>query len=490
MSTTQRIWQWIKASPIAMTFLLSVTLSLVSISYRASMNPDGMVHIMAGRIFIEEGFRAALEFFDWPFFSILIGILGYALPISYETAGHLLNILMLAVACMLLVKITERYLPGSGWLACLVVLALPGLNEYRHEVMREDGAWMFLTLAIWLAIRSPQNINLLNAIGPTIALFMAFLFRAEMVAFYPAIIIWQWFELRNNRNTANTIKLFSLPALAVFLSLIAFFNFNPDENLERAREFFRILNLDNTLAAFDEKSKIIDDQILNPGWTRSDGPAILAWGLIGYILDSYIEVCYSLCIPLAIAIYYKIREGARFSPFGWLFMTYLGVLINFVFSKYFLTDRYTALLGILSIPLITYGVIKLYEKKKKFIPYLVTTLLALNVLDNIISTGDQDTHILQAGEWLKEHQIPESETYIDFARIAYHADWVRYNFKFDKPNQARRDRAYNDPKIRYITLWRHHSDNELKWLEGKNLQLVEEFTNSKGRKVLILKKPD
>src|SRR5690606_41528198 len=48
---------------VAMTFLLSIALTLASVSYRASMNPDGMVHIMAGRIFMEEGFTAALKFF-------------------------------------------------------------------------------------------------------------------------------------------------------------------------------------------------------------------------------------------------------------------------------------------------------------------------------------------------------------------------------------------------------------------------------------------
>src|SRR5690606_25181902 len=108
LSSIQRIWQWIKVSPVTVTFLLSITLSLASSSYRASMNPDGMVHIMAGRIFIEEGFTEALKFFDWPFFSILIGIVGYVLPISYEAAGRLLNILFLAGTCSLLVRVTQR----------------------------------------------------------------------------------------------------------------------------------------------------------------------------------------------------------------------------------------------------------------------------------------------------------------------------------------------------------------------------------------------
>lgn len=486
----QRTWQWIKASPVAMTFMLSIALSLASLSYRASMNPDGMVHIMTGRIFIEEGFLPALEFFDWPFFSILIGIVGYILPISYEAAGHLLNILMLSTTCVLLVKIIQRYVPNSIWIACLVVLALPGLNENRHEVMREDGAWMFLILAIWLAIREPKKVTLLNAIGPALSLFAAFLFRAEMIAFYPALILWQWYALQENRSLPNTAKLFALPALTFGIFLVSFLSFNLDENLARARFFIGMLDINTILIEFYEKSKIIDSQIVNPGWLKSEGPAILAWGMIGYAFNSYLEVCYALCIPLVIGTYWIIKNNKSLSPFGLLFIVYAAVLLTFVFRQYFLTDRYTAPLGILSLPLIAYGVSQLYLMRSKVAAYLVTALLIINVLDNIITTGDQDTHIVQAGHWLQENNIPESETYIDFARIAYHADWVRYNFKFDEPNQERRDLAYNDPKIRYMTLWRHNSDEELKWQEGKNLILVAEFVNSKGRKVLILKKPE
>lgn len=473
-----------------MTFLLSIALTLASVSYRASMNPDGMVHIMAGRIFIEEGFTAALKFFDWPFFSILIGIVGHVLPISYEAAGYLINILLLSGACALMVKITQRYVPNSAWLACLVVLALPALNENRHNVMREDGAWFFLILAIWLAIRAPRQITLLSALGPSAALFLSFLFRAEFAVFYPILILWQWYALKENRDLANSIKLFTLPTLTLIATTLAFLTFNLDENLARAKHFLSILDLESVSARFNEKSKIIGQYIMQADFGQDGNKSVLAWGLIGYAFNSFIEMCYSLTIPLAAGIYWKFKSNKSLAPFGWLFAIYVLVVIAFVFKKYFLSDRYTAPLAILCIPLITYGMHQIFTQKKRMLAYLVTALLLLNVLDNIITTGDQDTHIVQAGEWLKEHQIQESKTYIDFARIAYHADWVRYNFKFDKPNQARRDRAYKDPTIRYITLWRHHSDNELKWLEGKNLQLVKEFTNSKGRKVLILKKPD
>ena len=490
MNFSRNTWQWIKTSPLAMTFLLSVVLSLASLSYRASMNPDGMLYVMGGRVFIEEGFRAALSYFNWPFFSILIGITASIFHIPYEMAGHLLSIAMLASTCVLLVKLTQQYVPNSAWLACLVVLALPAINEDRYNIMRENGAWLFLVLAIWLAIRAPKQINLLNAIGPTASLFLSFLFRAEFAVFYPALILWQWYALKENRNLTNSLKLLAFPIIAsLIIAIVGLFILSDAPRL-RLNGFLSYLNIDPILLKFENNSAHIS-QIMHPDFGQAGAQAVLAWGLLGYIVNSFIENCYALTIPLFVGLFWSLKQNKSFAPLGALFIIFSVVIILFVFNHYFLSDRYTAPLNMLSVPLITYGLFRLYSGKRKLAAYLVTILLVLNCLDNIISTGDQDTHLAQAGEWIQEHQLPEQATYIDYARIAYHADWVHYPFSSaSKASNKIRDKAYKNPKIRYMTLLRHDSDKELQWLEGKNLELLAEFTNSKGRKVLILRKPD
>ena len=487
MINTRLVWQWIKESPLTMTFLLSIALSLASLSYRASMNPDGMLYVMGGRVFIEEGFRAALNYFNWPFLSILIGITASILHIPYEMAGHLLITLMISTTCVLMVKITQRYVPSSAWLACLVVLALPAINEDRHNIMRETGAWMFLALAIWLAIRTPKRVGVLNAIGPTLALFLSALFRAEFAVFYPALILWQWYALKENRSLSNSIRLFAFPATAALL-LLAIFALS-DITIHRITGFLSYLSLDPLKEKFEANAAHIG-LFMHPDFGQDGNRAVLAWGILGYIFNSFVEICYSLNIPLIIGIYWAIRNKKSFAPLGALFVSITVVIIFFVFQLYFLSDRYSAPMALLCVPLISYGMFQLYASKRRLAIYLVTGLLVLNTLDNIITTGDQDTHLAQAGEWIQQHQLPEQETYIDYARIAYHADWVHYPFSGDgKGDDAERDAAYSNPGIRYMTLFRHASDDELKWLEGKDLELLAEFTNSKGRKVLILKKP-
>src|SRR5690606_39098210 len=119
-----------------------------------------------------------------------------------------------------------------------------------------------------------------------------------------------------------------------------------------------------------------------------------------------------------IGSYYNIKNNQGLGPFGILFITFSIIILIFTFCHYFISDRYSAPLAILCIPLITFGMSRLSDQRR-LAAHLVTALLILNVFDNIMSTGDQSTHITRAGHWLKEHQLPEQETYIDYARIAY-----------------------------------------------------------------------
>ncbi len=139
-------------TPVSAAFACSLLLSLVA-RFSSSINRDGMLYIDAARAFIDGGFHAAQEVFSWPFLPMLIGILTKLTGLSPENAGYLLNALFMAGACALLVACSRRQNPNTAWLVCLATLALPGLNEYRGELLREYGCWFFIMLAFWLASR-------------------------------------------------------------------------------------------------------------------------------------------------------------------------------------------------------------------------------------------------------------------------------------------------------------------------------------------------
>src|SRR5690606_22155386 len=191
---------------------------------------------------------------------------------------------------------------------------------------------------------------------------------------------------------------------AVSLILIAAFALS-DVKLTRIAVFLNFLDFGPLKAKFAANTAQIGS-FMDSQFGQDGNNAVLAWGLLGYIFNSFLEICYALNIPFAIGIYWAIKNRKSFAPFGFLFISITAIVTIFVFQHYFLSVRYTAPMALLCIPLITYGMLQLYASKRKLAIYLVTSLLVLNSLDNIISTGDRATHLVEAGEWIQQHQLP------------------------------------------------------------------------------------
>ena len=144
-------------TPVQAAFFGSLLLSLAAILTNPTINRDGILYVEAARDFLQGGFEATLQIGRLAFFPILMALVSKLTGIGLEKTGHLLNALFMAGACALLVASAQRQLPEAIWSICLVVLALPGLNHYRDELIREYGCWFFMMLSFWLALRWAEN---------------------------------------------------------------------------------------------------------------------------------------------------------------------------------------------------------------------------------------------------------------------------------------------------------------------------------------------
>ncbi|MBK8524401.1 MAG: hypothetical protein IPL58_09980 [Betaproteobacteria bacterium] len=150
MMIPTRLPRWL--NPVATALAGSLLLSLVA-RLGSTINRDGMLYINTAQAFLDGGFAAAKASFAWPFLSIGIALVSKLTGLGLENAGYLLNALFMAGACALMVACVVRRAPELAWWSCLTVLALPGFNEYRNELLREFGCWFFVMLACWLALR-------------------------------------------------------------------------------------------------------------------------------------------------------------------------------------------------------------------------------------------------------------------------------------------------------------------------------------------------
>ena len=105
--------------------------------------------------------------------------------------------------------------PEAVWPICLVLLALPGLNHYRDEILREYGCWFFFMLAFWLSLRWSDTPRWGTALLIQLALGISALFRPEALIFFPALLLWQWFASPSGKKCQRMFMIAGLPALAI-----------------------------------------------------------------------------------------------------------------------------------------------------------------------------------------------------------------------------------------------------------------------------------
>lgn len=130
-------------SPVQAAFVCSLLLSAIAIITSPTLNRDGMLYVDTARVFQESGFAAAKANFNWPFLPILMACVSWLTGLNPEFAGYLINSLFMAGTMALMVACARRQFPEAIWPICLVLLALPGLNHYRDEILREYGCWFF-----------------------------------------------------------------------------------------------------------------------------------------------------------------------------------------------------------------------------------------------------------------------------------------------------------------------------------------------------------
>ena len=179
-------------TPAATTFVASLSLSLIA-RLSSTVNRDGMLYVNTAQAYLDGGFVAAKALFAWPFLPIVMAWVSNISGLSPENAGYLVNALFMAGACALMVACVRREKPELAWIACLTVLALPGFNEYRNELLREFGCWFFVMLSLWLALKWHERPTWLMAIGIQASLLSAALFRPEALTLYAALTAWQLF---------------------------------------------------------------------------------------------------------------------------------------------------------------------------------------------------------------------------------------------------------------------------------------------------------
>lgn len=468
-----------RISPVQATFLGSLSLSLVALLNNPTINRDGILYVETARIFLQDGYIAATKSFNWPFLSILMALVSKLTGIGLEKTGHLLNAVFMAGASAFVVAGTERRIPQASWSICIVVLALPGLNDYRDELLREYGCWFFTMLAFWLALRWEETPFWGTALVVQASLTIAALFRPEALAFFPALVMWQLFSGPKGEKWRRTLMLGGLPLLA-FVALITLFLGGQLEASHRlAGELSRI----NT-ASFDAKAMALSDALIP--YAKDQAKTILFMGSLAIIPLKFLKQLGIFIVPLFFLLQCNgLRTSLSRAPlFAWALLAHLFVLSAFVIDLQFLAGRYVAVLSLLAAPFIGLGLVLLTQRFPRW-KKVVLFLSFLIMLSNVVSLTPRETYLIQAGKWLAENGHSSERTYVEGSRTAYYAGWT-----IDRTGEPE-DRQHLSESIqkgRYdlVVLEVSHRDTDIdSWLENNNLRVLKRFRSARNDSVIF-----
>lgn len=474
---------WMRSiGPLRTAFVGSLLLSWLALQ-GSLINRDGIHYVDAARALLEPVAGISGTGFDWQFLPVLMAGLSALTGLRPETAGHLLNALMLAGACSLLVAIVRRRLPEAAWAACLVVLAMPAYNGYRNELLRECGFWFFCLLAFWLAMRWQDAPRWREAIACQLALGLAALFRLEAVVFYPALMLWQAFAAPAGQRLRRVLMLGSLPlAGAILAGLLV--GSGVVALPHRVGFYLEAANPLHKLQLLGEAAERMSGSVLGK-YSREEATYVLFFGLLSIIPVKFLKMAGVFVVPLAYAcVAQPLRTAlSRWQPLPWAFLAYALVLAAFVTHQFFLVGRYVSLLNLLAVPVAAAGLALLMQRFPRW-KWLMAALALATMAANVVSLSPRKTHIVEAGRWLGANAHDAARVGVDNARLAYYAGWrASQAASLDRPALAQ---ALASGRVDMVAVEAPRKDADVeKWLADHGLQAVQRFANKAGDAVIV-----
>lgn len=411
-----------RIGPVWMAFVGSLVLSWIAAQGRL-VNKDGIIYLDIARHLEKNGPSGLTEILGFNFYPLLVAYLSGALPFELETTARLLDTLMMAGTCAIVVRWVRWKAPETAWAACLIVLSIPAFNQYRSDILREYGFWFFSLAGLYLAAHWHESGRWRTALAGQALLLAAALFRFEAVAFLLALLVWQFFAAPANERLRKLLQIGLLP-LAATAALAAAILSGAIELPWRIEYYSQAIDPLRKADAFAAAAQHFQESVLLFKYSREEAGYMLLFGLLSVIPVKFIALS-GIFFPALIGAFWRrsfVETLSRWQPLPWMFLIYLVVLVAFVTHNFFMLGRYVSLLHWLLVPFFALGLHRFWAWRPRW--QVSTIVLALFVCGaNVISLGPRKDHVIEAARWLAIEVQDPAQVCLNDARIAYYAGW-------------------------------------------------------------------
>ncbi len=468
----------------------SLLISLFMVLTNDIINRDGILYVNVAAAYLDDGLTAALQLFDWPFFSILIAYTHKITTLSFENSALFLNTLFFALFINSFLNISNKLLPNSRQLliAAILIFCFSLINDYRTLIMRDIGYWAFCILTLYRFIIFVEKPTLKNASIWQIVAVTSLLFRVEGIVILLTLPCYLFVGSRSKQTVVQYLQLNYLFLIAVLVLGGIYFNtlnINPGNGALSAS--LSLLNFDNYFMQLDQKLNIMETQILSP-FAKDYSGLVLISGLLVMLFYKLMNGLSLFYIGLYIASWWQ-RVSINKTPYSRLLIYFVAinliVLNTFLLSRYFISIRYCmmALVGLLlfMLPRICAFIESLWLAKNKKILSIIGILLFVSFIHGVTHTRSK--------AYIKETVIWASKTIPENSRVLTNSRVIQYYFLNNQPQAQITIKQINTyQQYDYLILIEDRRNKELKeQLADMSLKKIYSEKSKRGDRVSVYK---
>lgn len=465
--------------PVWLAFFGSLLLSLIAVMGTATVGRDAALYIDVAQQVTEHGPNVAWASFDWPWFSLLLAATHSILRLPLELSAYLWCGLFFAGTSALMVDCVRQRSPDITRWACLVMLAMPAVNAFRNDIIRECGFWFFCTLALWLALRWQARGGWLRAAFIHMAIVAAALFRLEALLLMPALALWQLPSLWSSSRRLSFFQFSLLPILGLLVVSVTGVLMSA-----RVVLYLDMIEPRGVFASFQMLCDQFANSLINK-YSQDEAGRIIFFGILATMTITFVKLMGPFAVPFilrrnwgVLGIYWR-----DYRPFAWAALLYLVVLVLFFIKQQFMNARYMSFLNLLFVPVLAMGLAAFAREFPRLGKGLVVLAL-LVMLSNVISTGAGKTHYIEAGRWMSSHVESDAPTYFSDGRISYYAG---RGYVLPVLTQEEAISPAHAGDYRYFVIEAKGDEPWLnEWLAAHKLRILEHFANRKGATVVVI----
>lgn len=465
--------------PVWLAFFGSLLLSLIAVMGTATVGRDAALYIDVAQQVTEHGPNVAWASFDWPWFSLLLAATHSILRLPLELSAYLWCALFFAGTSALMVDCVRQRSPDITRWACLVMLAMPAVNAFRNDIIRECGFWFFCTLALWLALRWQARGGWLRAAFIHVAIVAAALFRLEALLLIPALALWQLPSLWSSSRRLSFFQFSLLPILGLLVVSVTGVLMSA-----RVVLYLDMIEPRGVFASFQMLCDQFANSLINK-YSQDEAGRIIFFGILATMTITFVKLMGPFAVPFilrrnwgVLGIYWR-----DYRPFAWVALLYLVVLVLFFIKQQFMNARYMSFLNLLFVPVLAMGLAAFAREFPRMGKGLVVLAL-LVMLSNVISTGAGKTHYIEAGRWMSSHVESDAPTYFTDGRISYYAG---RGYVLPVLTQEEAISPAHAGDYRYFVIEAKGDEPWLnEWLAAHKLRILEHFANRKGATVVVI----